>query len=198
MALVAKLSEALAGLAIGRGWLRPERAEAIMRQGCERAVLAIGADDSERVGELVVHLRKTGQLTPALVLRAAVSGRRDLVEAALAELTALPLKRISAAMRDPSGTGVAAILHRAGLPVATHGVLRAALMASPESMAPRSAGPRLDRRALDRALAADSERDALDVDPLTTVLLGFAAEAARAEALSSARSLCEDWRLSAA
>src|SRR5262245_7840277 len=70
-ALLAKLSQALAGFVSARQWLGSEHAEFAAREACEKATVALAADTSyDEVGELVQYLRQSGQLTAGMMLRA--------------------------------------------------------------------------------------------------------------------------------
>ena len=70
-ALLSKLSQTLAGFVAVRQWLGPEHAEFTARDACEKATVALAADTRyEEVGELVQHLRQSGQLTAGMILRA--------------------------------------------------------------------------------------------------------------------------------
>jgi uncharacterized protein (DUF2336 family) len=73
-----------------------ERLEQTAREARERAVvsIAVGADP-QLVQRMVAHLRKTGELTPALILRATLSHGLTFAEMAFAELTSLPVSRIA-------------------------------------------------------------------------------------------------------
>jgi len=64
----------------------------------------------------LVHLRASAQLTPALLLRAILSGNVASATAALADLSGLPLRRVAGLVRDRKGAGFAALYGRAGLP----------------------------------------------------------------------------------
>src|SRR5262249_40713643 len=80
-ALLAKLSQTLAGFVAGRQWLGSEHAEFTTREACEKATVALAADTSyDEVGALVQHLRQTGQLTAGMLLRALLSGNVVLFE----------------------------------------------------------------------------------------------------------------------
>src|SRR6185312_9000877 len=90
------------------------------------------------------------QLTPVLLLRAALTGQGALVDAGLAQLASMPVERVRALVSVGSGAGLAALLRKAGLPAATHAAFAAAL-------AGRTSGrgdDRLDRALVEHALAA--------------------------------------------
>ncbi|HVV92567.1 MAG TPA: DUF2336 domain-containing protein [Hyphomicrobiales bacterium] len=186
--LVVKLAEALTGLVAGRGWLGRDRAEAAAREACDRATLAIAARaPDESVTALVGHLRASRQLTPVLLLRAALAGQGALVDAGLAQLSGLPFERVRALVSVGSEAGLVALLRKAGLPAATHAAFAAALANRGTAY-----GDRLDRDLVEHALAAHCAGAGRALDPVAALLRRFAAEAAREEALDRAAIEAED------
>src|SRR6201987_4670587 len=116
-ALVAKLSETLAQFVVARNWLSADRAGRIASEARDRPTVHMAARSrGEDMRGLVRHLRETGQLTAGLVLRALLSGNLELFEAALAELSELPLPRVSTLLQDRSRASLNALLRRAQLP----------------------------------------------------------------------------------
>src|SRR5271163_1088338 len=101
IALVAKLSDTLAQFVVARNWLSADRAGRIASEARDRSTIHIAARSrGEDMRGLVAHLRATGQLTAGLILRALLSGHLELFEAALAELSDLPLARVSGLLHD--------------------------------------------------------------------------------------------------
>jgi uncharacterized protein (DUF2336 family) len=190
-ALLAKLSETLAGFVAGREWLEPDRAARVAKEACEKATIALVAGSpASETWSLIRHLRQSGQLTAGLILRALLSGNVDMVEQALAELSGLPRKRVSALMRDYRSASFRALYERAGLPLSTYLAFREALEAMREGGFIDGSGnsTRLRRRMVERVLARCGNEPIEDVEPLLTLLRRFAAEAARDEA----RLLCRE------
>jgi uncharacterized protein (DUF2336 family) len=190
-ALLAKLSETLAGFVAGREWLEPDRAARVAKDACEKATIALAAaSPASETGSLIRHLRQSGQLTAGLILRALLSGNVDMVEQALAELSGLPRKRVSALIRDYRSASLRALYERAGLPLSTYLAFCEALEAMRESGFVDGSGnsTRLRRRMVERVLARCGNESIDDVEPLLTLLRRFAAEAARDEA----RLLCRE------
>ncbi len=68
-------------------------------------------------------------LTVALLLRALASGETAFFEVAAADLSGLDEARVAAMVRDPNGTGFAALVRRAGLPSYCLALFRLALRA---------------------------------------------------------------------
>lgn len=189
-ALVAKLSDTLAQFVVTRNWLSADRAGRIVTEARERSTVNIAARSrgEEMVG-LVHHLRATGQLTAGLILRALLSGNLDLFDCALAELSGLPLARVTALLHDRGGASVQALLIRAGLPESTFAAFRVALEVSHEMgyIDSMSVVARLRRRMVERVLT-HCETDGRSAEPLLILLRRFATESAREEA----REFCDE------
>jgi uncharacterized protein (DUF2336 family) len=190
-ALLAKLSQTLAGFVVARQWMGPEHAEYAAREACEKTTVALAAvTPYEEVGELVQHLRQSGQLTAGMILRALLSGNVVLFEEALAELSGVPLDRAASYLHDRNISGFRALYAKAGLPDAAYPAFREAIKAMREGVLVGEQGgvARLKRRMVERVLAAcAAERDP-DMASLLALLRRFAVEAAREEA----RMFCED------
>ncbi|VIO76325.1 DUF2336 domain-containing protein [Bradyrhizobium ivorense] len=190
MALVAKLSDTLAQFVVARNWLGADRAERIAGEARERSTVNIAArafgDDMQN---LITHLRATGQLTAGLILRALLSGNLDLFGAALAELSGLPYGRVSALLNDRGGSGLQALLRKAGLPETTYAAFRVALEASHEIgyVDTGDGAARLHRRMVERVLT-HCETDHSAAEPLLILLRRFATESAREDA----RMFCDE------
>jgi uncharacterized protein (DUF2336 family) len=187
--LVARLSKTLAGFVVDRSWLEDDRARRIAREACEKATVTIAADSAKsELQPLIRHLRASGQLTAGLVLRALLSGNMTLFEEALAELSGMPLRRVSALVHDRFGSGLLALFEKAKLPASMHAAFAEALKAMRDGVAEDVDETRLQRRMVERVLSACESADSTDVAPLITLLRRFATEAAREEA----RLLCDE------
>jgi uncharacterized protein (DUF2336 family) len=188
-ALLSKLSRTLAGFVAGRQWLVPEHAEYAAREACEKATVALAADTAyEEIGDLVRHLRQSGQLTAGMLLRALLSGNIVLFEEALTELSDLPPDRVGSHVHDRNLAGFRALYGKAELPELAYPAFRAALSALREGVLigePRDAA-RLKRRMVERVLDVCCEEGAEAA--LLALLRRFAVEAAREEA----RLFCDD------
>lgn len=193
-AIVAALAESLGGFVTGCGWLTAERSGRVTREARERTTVAISAQAgaAEDAARLVAHLRRSAQLTPALVLRAILSGAAPFVTAAFAELTGMPAARVTAILREPGGPSFRALYGRAGLPDTLLPAFQAALPAG------RDAGPgeregraSLSGRRIGRALAACEALPAEDAGRIVTLLRRFEAEAARDDARRAAFGLAD-------
>jgi len=190
-ALVAKLSQTLAGFVAAREWLERDRAERVAKEACEKATVTLAAVAPEsEIRPLIRHLRESGQLNAGLVLRALLSGNIEMFEEALAELSDMPLARVSALVHDKGITGFRALFDRAGLPASTYPAFREAVEAMREGgfVGDSGGAMRLKRRMVERVLTRCADESDVDIEPLLTLLRRFAAEAAREEA----RRLCQD------
>lgn len=189
--LLAKLSQTLASFVTARQWLGPEHAEYTAKEACEKATVALAADTPcEEIGALVQHLCQSGQLTAGMLLRALLSGNVVLFEEALAELSSVPIDRVTGYIHDKNISGFRALYRKAGLPDVAYPAFREALAAIRAGMliGEQGGAARLKRRMVERVLSAC----AYDRDERSTSLLAllrrFAVEAAREEA----RLFCDD------
>ena len=190
-ALLSKLSQTLAGFVTARQWLGPEHAEYAAREALEKATLALAAETPyDEVAELMRHLRQSGQLTAGMILRALLSGNVVLFEEALAELSDVPLDRVSNYIHDRNISGFHALYAKAGLPDLAYPAFREAIMAMRDGILVGEQGgvARLKRRMVERVLARCSDERGPDMTSLMALLRRFAVEAAREEA----RMFCDD------
>ena len=192
-AALSKLSQTLAGFVAARQWLGPEHAEYAAREACEKATVALAAETPcEEIGELVQHLRKSGQLTAGMILRALLSGNVVLFEEALAELSGVPVDRAIGYIHDRNISGLRALYAKAGLPDIAYPAIREAVVALRQGalLGEHGDASRLKRGLVERVLAACAREQAggADAASLLALLRRFAVEAAREEA----RMFCED------
>jgi uncharacterized protein (DUF2336 family) len=188
--LVIKLSETLAGFVTGRSWLGADHAQRITREACEKAAVTIAAETpGTELGPLIRHLCASGQLTAGLILRALLSGNIALFEQALAELTDMPVARVSGLVHDRGTAGLRALFDKAKLPVSTYPAFKEAIEAMRDGFTLEPGGAtRLQRRMIERVLTRCEDADVSELAPLLTLLRRFAAEAAREEA----RLFCDE------
>ncbi len=190
-ALLAKLSQTLAGFVSARHWLGSEHAEHAAREACEKATVALAAETPyDEIAELMRHLRQSGQLTAGMILRALLSGNVVLFEEAIAELTGMPIDRVSAYIHDKHISGFRAIYTKAGLPDAAYPAFREAIAALRDGILVGETGgvARLKRRMVEHVLQACVAERRDDMASLLALLRRFAVEAAREEA----RMFCDD------
>jgi uncharacterized protein (DUF2336 family) len=187
--LVKRLSQTLAGFVVERSWLEEDRARRVAREACEKATVTIAADrPKSELRPLTRYLRASGQLTAGLALRALLSGNIALFEEALAELSGMPLRRVSALVHDRIGSGLLALFEKAQLPASMHAAFKEAVKAVRDGFTADADDARLQRRMVERVLSACESADMSNVAPLITLLRRFAAEAAREEA----RLFCDE------
>jgi uncharacterized protein (DUF2336 family) len=189
-ALIAKLSETLAGFVAGRAWLGADHAKRVTREACEKATVTIAADSPDNeLRSLIRHLRESGQLTAGLILRALLSGNTGLFEEALSDLADMPLARVCAILNDRSSAGLRALFERAQLPASTFHAFREAVEAMRDGIPWEAGGAaRLKRRMIERVLTRCEDLRDAELAPLLTLLRRFATEAAREEA----RLFCDE------
>lgn len=191
-AMVAALAATLGRFVTECGWLSAERSGRITRDARERTTVALSAgapaDDAAR---LVTHLRVTGQLTPGLILRAVLSGAGPFVEAAFADLSGAPTRRVSAILRSARGAPFRALFAKAGLPAQLRPAFEAAMSAWRDMEAGDKGGAALSRRMVERALAACEGLPPHDSGRLRALLHRYEVEAAREEARQAAGGLAD-------
>ena len=192
--LLARLSSSLRSLMVDKEWLPAERAEAVTRDARERATIAVALSAaSDEVAALVDQLIGAGQLTPALLMRAAVSGHSDLFEAALAALATIPRHRVRAIIGGGRNSSLQALLQKAGLPDKMHPAFAAAVKVLRNTGG--SAGPASDyRRAtslIDAVVSDYQRRRDRETDHILALLRRFAAEAKRSAARGYAHQLLQ-------
>lgn len=184
LALIEKLSNTLAQFVVARRWLSSDRAERIVVEARDRSAINLATRSrGDETGQLVLHLRATGQLTAGLILRALLSGNLELFDRALVELSGLPSSRVAALLYDRGSSSLDALLTRAGLPSSTFPAFRAALDATNEIgfVGTVDGAARLRRRMVERVLTR-CEADPEVSEPLLILLRRFATESAREEA----------------
>ena len=183
--LVDAAASALTSFVVSRDWLSAERAQRACREAREKATILLVADSAASIvgpAALVRHLRKQGQLTAGLVLRALLSGNRSLLIAALAELSGIPANRVAAYVREFNGAGFSALFSRADLPDSLLPAFRAALDAQTELADDPDSLARLSRTMIERVLTSCERADDLALAPVIALLRRFDAEAARDDA----------------
>ena len=189
--LVIKLSETLTGFVVDREWLDADHAQRIAREACEKATVTIAAETpGSEIRPLIRHLRVNGQLTAGLILRALLSGNVALFEEALAELSELPINRVSSLLYDRGSAGLRAMFDKAGLPASTYPAFKEAIEAMREGgfIGEPGGAARLKRRMIERVLTRCENDEIDELAPLLTLLRRFATEAAREEA----RLFCDE------
>jgi uncharacterized protein (DUF2336 family) len=188
--LVRRLSDALGDLVTARSWVPAERAKKITGDACDRATVALAAEtECEDLPALVEHLRITGQLTTALLLRAVCAGNVALFETALAVLARVPETRVTGLVRAGRTSSLRAVYAKAGLPAVAFDAFAAALDTCrriAEEGGPRDRY-RFTRHMVEAVLARYHRITDGEMNELTAMLRRFAADQAREAARELAR-----------
>jgi uncharacterized protein (DUF2336 family) len=187
--LVAFAANALFPLAAAFG-LGEERIDRLMRDAREEGAITVARNADSELVDLVRHLRASGALTVALLIRSLASGHRAFFETAAAELSDHDPGRVAAFVRAPNGAGFAALYRRTGLPPIYFGAIRAALAELNASGA--EAQDQLLRPVISRAIEACQSAKDPALDRLVSLLRRLEAEAAIEETRAVARSLAEE------
>jgi uncharacterized protein (DUF2336 family) len=190
--LVQATASTLVAFTVNCAWLSPERAARMSREARDSANVSIAAETARRAGRkglcaFVSHLRRSDALTASLLLRALLSGRSDLFEAALIELSGLSEARVARQFSAVRGAGFAAVYAKAGLPEKFLAVFRAALEALGE-IEPESLGnpPALRLAVIQRVLTRNDFAKGGELDRLVALLRRLEMEAAREAARAGA------------
>ncbi|MFY9656231.1 MAG: DUF2336 domain-containing protein [Methylocystis sp.] len=193
--LVQATASTLLSFTVECAWLSPERAERLSREARDKANVSIATETARRSGRkglraFVSHLRRSGELTASLVLRALLSGRSDFFEAALVELSGLSEARVESQLRAFRGAGFAAVYAKAGLPQRFLTVFRAALDALGD-LEPAIPGEAVELRlaVIQPVLARCHLAKSGELDRLAALLRRFEMEAAREAARARAPAL---------
>jgi uncharacterized protein (DUF2336 family) len=187
------VSQSLSSFVTHCGWLTGEKTERIAREAREKATVILSHElDHEKAAILVSHLRKSGQLTPALVLRAILSHGASFAEAAFCDLADTPLKRVRAILQDRKGAGFPALYKKAGLPESLRPAFEAALSGLREDQYISHQDAQLSRRMIERTLTACSSLSLEDSGKLMALLGRFEVEAARDEARELADAMADE------
>jgi uncharacterized protein (DUF2336 family) len=185
LTMVARVSATLVDFVAACRWLDADHARRIAREACEKATVTVAAEaPAPQMRSLIRHLRASGQLTAGLILRALLSGNIVLFEEALAELSGMPVERVSNLLYDAGNAGLRALFDQASLPSSTYPAFKEAIEALREGgfMIEPGGVARLKRRMIERVLTRCENEDIGDLAPLLTLLRRFATEAAREEA----------------
>ncbi|MDR3376233.1 MAG: DUF2336 domain-containing protein [Ancalomicrobiaceae bacterium] len=182
--LMRHLAGVLSNLAVERNWLTSERSEEATAEASDKAtaILAVSVDAEERPA-FAEFLRRTGQLTTTLLLRAVTFGDIHFLGEALALLSGVPRTRVEALLAEGREAACRALFLKAGIPERTFPAFAAALDVQRElSSEIGFAGGdelRFGRRVIERALSRCRDAGIGDLDDLMVLLRRFATEAAR-------------------
>ncbi len=192
--LLARLAESLRALIVQKDWLPPERAEALTREARERATIDAAFEaPADQMPALVGRLMQNGELTPALLIRAAASGQTLLFETALAALARAPRERVAALIASGRASNLKALVESAGLPSRMFPAFAAAfeVMRSGEAVMNPGSEYRRATQLIDAIVNRYQRRPDRELDQILGLLRRFAGEAKRAAARDFAREMME-------
>lgn len=126
--LMLRAAEALEQMDLARSVLGDAALRRIVADACEQATPIVAETlAGARLGEFVGHLRSTGRITAAFLVRAACEGRLDLFATALAHLGGLEPRRVHGILVEARDPAFSALCASARVPRETVPVLAAAL-----------------------------------------------------------------------
>ncbi|NDV88068.1 DUF2336 domain-containing protein [Aurantimonas aggregata] len=191
--LILAAGQALAALPLLRSLVGPGRAENVTLAACEKATAKLaGIAPAGEIPALVEHLRASGQLTAAFLLRSVSTGHIDLLGAALARLSQTPERRVTAILAGGRQRAVTALVVQCGLPASMGQLFWIAVTTWREVAAgKRPVRPEEVPQMIMQRVAAneESERSPANPDDATRFLHRLAAEAAHDAARERARRL---------
>ncbi len=110
-----------------KAWLPANDASQLCTEAEDNAVMQVLVEASARErAEALAYMASKNMLTPALIIRAAATGKINVVEAALAHLAGVSQQRSVEMMYASSGMGLKSLFRKSGLPLSCYGMLRAA------------------------------------------------------------------------
>ncbi|MBB4001370.1 DUF2336 domain-containing protein [Aurantimonas endophytica] len=191
--LILAAGQALADFPLLRSLVGPKRAEDVAHAACEKATARLAEiAPAGEIPALVEHLRASGQLTAAFLLRSVSTGHIDLLGAALARLSQTSERRVAAVLAGGRQKAVTALIVECGLPASMGPLFWVAVTVWREIAAgKRIARPEEVPQMIMRRVAAnhDAERGPADTDEVTRFLHRLAGEAALDAARERARRL---------
>jgi len=171
--LVAMVSEQLRERLIAKHDLPSDMATDLVLQTRERATYGLvgGAGEGE-LARLVEQLRKSGRLTPSLLLRALCMGDLAFFETALAHLAQIPVANARLLIHDAGKLGMKSLFEKAGLPAKLYPAMRVAVDVAQETAFDGEERDleRYRRRMLERILTQFEEMASDDLDYLLNKL----------------------------
>lgn len=180
--LIATLASALTRFLNEKAWMPERRVANVVREACDRATVDLARVVAEdELMQLVRHLRASGQLTTALLIRSLCEGHIAFLEAALAELSGMPADRVYAVLSEGREVALRALFGKSGLPARTHDAFIVALVTWREGLAEGASVSRArqGRRMIDRILSRYQGVAGPETDDLVAMLRRLGAEAAR-------------------
>lgn len=133
--LVTLVSERLRERLVTHHALSPDMATDLVLESRERATMSLlrGARSGTAVEALAKQLHKNGRLTESLILRAAILGDIDFLEASLAAIAGIPRENARLLVHDAGRRGLASLLKKADMPERLAVVLQTAIHVADET-----------------------------------------------------------------
>ena len=126
--LVTRLSGSLFALVDKKQWADPARMEIVASDSTNRVTINIAMETAvEDMADYIGHLRRTDQLTPALLLRAICAGNASFFEHALSALSGMSLKRVQSIVDENRRAAFKSLFKRTGLPLSAYSVFATAI-----------------------------------------------------------------------
>jgi uncharacterized protein (DUF2336 family) len=174
----------LAAFATAQGWMPDRQSERLRQEAIEAAAITVAGDAGDAsIPDLASQLRRSGRLTPQLLLRAVLCGEIRLFAAALADLAEVDQRRAMGFIQARGGVGFTALCRKAGLPDAMTPAFAAAAAAWQSLNASgETADGKLSRMMVEMVLSAIALVEGPEMGKVRALLLGYQAEAVREEA----------------
>lgn len=190
--LMLAAADNLGGYLVGGGFLDGKRNKRMLNETLQQGTIAIARSAADDLDRFITYLRRSGHLTPGLLLRGGLEGDLPFVASVLAELCNLPRDRIQSILTSRSDGSIGAIVRRAGLAAFLEPVMVAVIRAAAMLRADER-GQGLSLAVLHAAQAACATVPGEDAIRLMALLRRHEADAARAQS----RLMAEELRQSA-
>lgn len=126
--LILEVGRSLQSAFLVRETLGSERTRRLVLDACERATSKMAEwVETDDVPDLVEHLRGSGQISAAFLVRSACAGNIDLLAASLTALSGIAERRVRSIVVDGRECSFRSLLRSCGLPDAVSTLLRIAV-----------------------------------------------------------------------
>ncbi len=184
--LARKLTIALTGWIESSALTESSRTAQTASDACNRVSVEIAMQTTmDAMPAYVEHLLVSGQLTPALLIRAICCGNANFFEAALAALSGSSLKRVQSIVDDGRISAFRSLYGRTGLPESSYSVFAAAVTvwqkAAEESWFAKGEAANLNHNVIMAII--ERVENCLDVDAASLALVSRLATEANRDAV---------------
>jgi len=127
--LVARVSEALRDQLVKKHNIPATVLNEMINQNREQNTVKLlaGQKDEQDVVQLTIQLKKTGRLTPSLIIRGLCVGDIPFFEASLAALADVPITNARVLIHEAGKLGLKSLYDKTGLPAGMFSIIRVAL-----------------------------------------------------------------------